>query len=259
MITMPSPIFAYIGEFIGTMLLILLGDGVVANTVLAKTKGNALGAGWIVITSGWAVGVIVGVQASIFASGGVINPAVAIGLASLGLLSPLNAVGYIIAEIFGALVGAIIVYIAYLDHFKETNDPVLKLAVFSTVPQIRNIAKNLVTELIGTFVLMLGVLSIVIPVQATATSIIQYRLPPYLVSLLVGFLVWGIGLSLGGPTGYAINPARDLGPRIAHAILPIPGKGKSDWGYGLVVPIFEPIIGALLASLVWSLYIMPAY
>jgi len=238
----------YLGEFLGTMLLIIFGDGVVANALLARTKGNILGgttAGWIVITTGWAMGVTVGVYASFWASGGHINPAVTIALASLGLFPWSMVPGYIVAQILGAFVGAVIVYIAYMDHFRETQDRSVKLGVFCTIPQIRSLPKNFVTEVIGTLVLMLGVLAI--------TSR-QAGVPPYLAPALVGFLVWGIGLSLGGPTGYAINPARDLGPRLAHQVLPIPGKGSSDWGYGAVVPIFGPIVGALLGALIWKLY-----
>ncbi len=236
----------YLGEFIGTMFLILFGDGVVANVLLNKTKGNLLtgtatSSGWIVITAGWGFAVMVGVATAILFGSpwAAINPAVAIALAVNGML-PWNMVpGVIVAEIAGAFVGALLVYVTYRDHFKETKDPTTKLAVFSTIPNIRNLPLNFVTEVIGTFALVLGVYALVVPPQIS-------KLVPGAIS--VAFLVWGIGLSLGGPTGYAINPARDLGPRIAHAIL-FP-RESSDWTYGLTVPIFGPIVGALIAAFI---------
>lgn len=226
----------FLGEFIGTALLIILGGGVVANVVLSKTKGQ--NSGWIVITFGWAMAVFLGVYASNVTGGsGHLNPAVTIALAAFADFDTSLVATYIGAQFAGAIVGAIIVWIAYKQHFDETNDAGLKLAVFSTGPAIRNTTYNLLTEIIGTFVLVFGAM-LAGNAKANLTS---------LGALPVALLVLGIGLSLGGPTGYAINPARDLGPRIAHAILPIKGKGSSDWGYSWI-PIVGPIIGALLAA-----------
>ena len=230
---------AYIGEVIGTMILILLGDGVVANVLLGKTKGN--NSGWIVITTAWALAVFVGAFATAAVSGAHLNPAVTVGLAVAGSFDWGLVPGYIIAQMIGAFLGAILVWLAYFQHWGATSDPGLKLAVFSTGPAIRNTVWNLVTEIIGTFMLVFGILAIRGPeVDMGALGIIP-----------VAFLVWAIGLSLGGPTGYAINPARDLGPRIAHAILPIPGKGSSDWGYSWI-PVVGPIIGGIIGALVWG-------
>ena len=239
---------AYIGEVIGTMILILLGDGVVANVVLNKTKGND--SGWIVITTGWGLAVFVAVYITATVSGAHINPAVTFGLAIAGLFPWAQVVPYWIAQLIGAFIGAILVWLAYYKHWEGT-DPDGQLAVFSTGPAIRSYAWNFVTEAIGTFMLMFGVLAI------TGIAISDPGGPGDLVvemgslgALTVGFLVWSIGLSLGGPTGYAINPARDLGPRIAHAILPLPGKGGSDWGYSWV-PVFGPLVGAAIAAGLW--------
>jgi glycerol uptake facilitator protein len=230
---------AYIGEVIGTMILILLGDGVVANVLLGKTKGN--NSGWIVITTAWALAVFVGAFATAAVSGAHLNPAVTVGLAVAGSFDWGLVPGYIIAQMIGAFLGAILVWLAYFQHWGATSDPGLKLAVFSTGPAIRNTVWNLVTEIIGTFMLVFGILAIRGPeVDMGALGIIP-----------VAFLVWAIGLSLGGPTGYAINPARDLGPRIAHAVLPIPGKGSSDWGYSWI-PVVGPIVGAVIAALLWG-------
>ena len=235
---------AYIGEVIGTMLLIILGDGVVANVLLGKTKGN--NAGWIVITTAWAMAVFVGVMVTGAISGAHLNPAVTIGLAVAGNFSWGQVPGYIVAQMIGAFIGAIVVWLAYFQHWAATSDAGLKLAVFSTGPAIRNTVWNLVTEIIGTFMLMFGVLGIRGAVMGTDAIDLGA-----LGAIPVAFLVWGIGMSLGGPTGYAINPARDLGPRIAHAILPIPGKGGSDWGYSWI-PVVGPIIGAVIAALLWG-------
>jgi glycerol uptake facilitator protein len=234
---------AYIGEVIGTMILILLGDGVVANVVLGKTKGN--NSGWIVITTGWAMAVFIAVYITGWVSGAHINPAVTVGLAVAGMFPWAQVPGYIIAQIVGAFLGAVLVWLAYYQHWAATPDPGAKLAVFSTGPAIRNTVWNLITEIIGTFMLVFGVFGIG-AANAAASAVSLGALG----ALVVGFLVWGIGLSLGGPTGYAINPARDLGPRIAHAILPIPGKGSSDWGYSWI-PVVGPIIGAVIAALLW--------
>lgn len=231
-----SPFFA---EFIGTALLIILGAGVVANVVLSKTKGQ--NSGWIVITFGWAMAVFVGVYASTTLGGkGHLNPAVTIALSAFGNFDSSLVASYIGAQFAGAFTGAVVAWIAYKQHFDQTDDAGLKLAVFSTGPAIRNPLFNLLTEIIGTFVLLLGALTMSKPSSTMGA----------LDALPVGLLVLGIGLSLGGPTGYAINPARDLGPRIAHFILPIPKKGSSDWSYAWV-PVFGPIIGACLAALVF--------
>jgi glycerol uptake facilitator protein len=221
-------------EIIGTALLIILGDGVVAGVLLARSK--AQNAGWIVITTGWALAVAVGVYAIGTLTGAHLNPAVTIGFAAIGLVGWELVPWYIVGEMIGALIGAVIVFLHYLPHWAQTEDPGLKLAVFSTGPAIRSTVPNLVSEIIGTFMLVFGVLGIT-----------SNELAPGFAALLVGFLVWAIGLSLGGPTGYAINPARDLGPRIAHAVLPIAGKGDSDWGYSWI-PVAGPIIGGVLGA-----------
>ncbi len=234
----------FIGEVIGTMLLIILGDGVVANVVLSRTKGNS--SGWIVITTAWAMAVFVAVMVVGRFSGAHLNPAVTIGLAVGGNFPWASVPTYIAAQFIGAFIGAIIVWLAYYQHFGATDDAGGKLAVFSTGPAIRNPVWNLITEIIGTFMLMFGVLGIT--GMTMGTDAIDAGA---LGAIPVAFLVWGIGLSLGGPTGYAINPARDLGPRIAHAILPIPGKGSSDWGYSWI-PVIGPIIGAVIAALLWG-------
>lgn len=228
-----------VSEIIGTMLLILFGDGVVANVLLGKTKGNS--SGWIVITTAWALAVFVGVYASVALGGQAhLNPAVTVGLAVNGNITWAQAPIFIIGEFLGAFIGAILVWLAYYKHWAETADPGLKLAVFCTAPAIRSTVWNLVTEIIGTFALMFGVFAIVSPEVGMGA----------LGAIPVAFLVWVIGLALGGPTGYAINPARDLGPRIIHAILPIPGKGGSDWGYSWI-PVVGPVIGAIIAALLW--------
>ncbi len=235
-----------LGEFLGTMFLIILGDGVVANVLLSKSKGE--NSGWIVITTGWAMAVMVGVFVSISAGApqADINPAVTIGKwLMLDTYTAGEAIVTMLIQTAGAFVGGVIVWLAYYRHWAETSDAGLKLAVFSTGPAIRDTTWNVVTEIIGTMVLLIGVGAIFS--DATGGSPAA-GLGPY----LVGALVWGIGLSLGGPTGYAINPARDLGPRIAHFLLPIAGKGDSDWGYGWI-PVVAPLIGGVLGGLVWSL------
>ncbi len=234
---MTSP---FVGEIIGTMLLILLGDGVVANVVLGKTKGNS--GGWIVITTAWALAVFVGAYSSAVVSGAHLNPAVTVGLAVAGNFGWGDVPLYIIAQMIGAFIGAVLVWLAYYQHWGATPDPGAKLAVFSTGPAIRSTVWNLVTEIIGTFVLVFGILAI----RGSEGDMGSLAIIP------VAFLVWAIGLSLGGPTGYAINPARDLGPRIAHAVLPIPGKGSSDWGYSWI-PVVGPIVGAIIAALLWNI------
>jgi len=229
-----------LGEFMGTMVLILMGNGVVANVLLRKSKAE--GAGWMVITAGWAFAVMCGVFTCL-ACGGAdahLNPAVTIGAAvNTGDWS--KVVPYSVAQILGAMLGQTLVWIYFLPHWRETPEPDTKLACFSTGPAIRNLPANLVCEIIGTFVLVL---------VATAISAKRVSLtgpPPAVGPYLVACLVWGIGLSLGGTTGYANNPARDFGPRIMHTILPIPKKADSDWGYA-AVPIAGPLLGGALAG-----------
>lgn len=234
-----------IGEFVGTMLLVLLGDGVVANVLLAKSKGRD--SGWIVITAGWGFAVFVAVAAVARVSGAHINPAVSVGLASAGIFPWELVPFYILAQMLGAFVGAVLVWLAYLSHWPVTEDANLKRAVFCTEPAIRNYATNFLCEVIGTFVLMFGVLTMKgafeKPLSGTPIAIEIGALGAF----PVAFLVWAIGLSLGGPTGYAINPARDLAPRLAHALLPVPGKSHSDWGYAWI-PVLGPLAGAILAA-----------
>lgn len=233
----------YLAEFIGTALLIVLGDGVVANVVLNQTKGQ--NSGWIVITMGWALAVTLAVYCVGSVSGGHLNPAVTIAMATIGKFAWASVPGYIAAQIAGGFVGGAVVWLAYLPHWSVTKDAGAKLAVFSTGPAIRNPISNLITEAIGTFVLVLGVLAVLSPANLVPDSDLAKGFGP----ALVGVIVASIGLSLGGPTGYAINPARDLGPRIAHAVLPIAGKGSSDWGYAWI-PIAGPILGGVIAALV---------
>jgi glycerol uptake facilitator protein len=231
-------------ETIGTALLVLLGDGVVAAVLLAKSKAE--NSGWIVITFGWGMAVMVGAYAVGTYSGAHLNPAVTVGLWINGNIDGSDVPKYFIGEFAGAMIGAVFVFLAYYQHFGETEDRGLKLAVFSTGPAIRNPMWNTITEVIGTFVLVFGILAITRGDQAGIGA-------SGLGTLLVGLLVLGIGLSLGGPTGYAINPARDLGPRIMHAILPIPGKGDSDWGYAWV-PVVGPLIGAVIAAVAYGAF-----
>jgi glycerol uptake facilitator protein len=230
----------FLGEFTGTALLIVLGNGVVANVVLSKTKGQ--NSGWIVICFGWAMAVFVGVYCSASASGAHINPAVTLALAMVGKFAWAKVPMYIAAQMLGAMAGALFCWIAYRQHFDEEPDANAKLAVFCTGPAIRSLGNNLLTEIIGTFVLVWGVLFIASPANSLGA----------LDALPVGLLVLAIGLSLGGPTGYAINPARDLGPRIMHALLPIPQKRDSDWGYAWV-PVMGPFVGAMLAAAAFKL------
>lgn len=229
----------FTAEVVGTMLLVLLGDGVVAGVLLRRSKAE--NSGWIVITAGWAMAVAVGVYAVGRVSGAHLNPAVTVGLAIAGKFSWSKVPSYIAAQFLGAFIGAVMVWLAYLPHWSATEDRGLKLAVFSTAPAIRQLPANLLTEIIGTFVLVFGVMAISANAAPTQSG---------LAPLLVGFLVWGIGLSLGGPTGYAINPARDLGPRIAHAVLPIANKGGSDWGYSWV-PVAGPLVGGIVGAIAY--------
>lgn len=248
----------FIAELVGTAILILFGDGVVAAVLLTKSK--AQNSGWIVITTGWALAVAMAVYAVGQFSGAHINPAVTISFAlteSFGVEWG-DVPKYLLGQFAGAIIGAVLVYLAYLPHWRETEDPGLKLAVFSTAPAIRNYGQNLVTEIIGAFILVFGVLAIVEHFSANviADEQLQSALGAAFPPLLIGLLVWVIGLSLGGPTGYAINPARDLGPRIAHAFLPIPGKRDPDWGYSWV-PVVGPIIGGCLGAIVFHLLFGP--
>ncbi len=246
----------YFAEFVGTAILILLGNGVVANVVLEKTKGNA--AGWIVISMGWGMAVFVAVFCVMEISGAHINPAVTIGLAAAGRFAWTEVPGFIAAQLLGAMLGGALVYLFYRDHYHATKDPDAKMATFCTAPNIRNFPVNFLSELIGTFVLVFAVLMAIEPsVEFTGVAQAVTRSPLKLGlgaigALPVGLLVLAIGLSLGGTTGYAINPARDLGPRIVHALLPIPGKRDSDWAYSWV-PLFGPIVGALVAVAVYAL------
>jgi len=244
---------SYLAELLGTMILVLLGDGVVANVLLQRSKGQ--NSGWIVVTTGWGVAVAIAVYAVGRISGAHLNPAVTIALATIGSFSWAQVPGYIAAQMIGAFLGAVLVWLAYLPHWRETPDPGAKLGIFCTGPAIRSTGPNLITEIIGTAVLMFGILAIAANAQTLARpgdvdlSVVFSRgLQP----LLVGVLVLGIGLSLGGPTGYAINPARDLGPRLAHALLPIPGKGASDWGYSWI-PVVGPIIGGIAGAGLYSI------
>jgi len=230
----------FIGETVGTMLLVLLGDGVVANVALQKTKGHS--GGWIVISAGWGFAVAIAVYVAGWASGGHINPAVTIGFAAIGQLAWDQVPTYLAAQFLGGFVGAVLVWLAYLPHWSQTEDPAAKLGVFATGPAVRHTVGNFLCEVIGTAVLLVGVLGI-----ANEYNEIAGGLGP----LLVGILVFSIGLSLGGPTGYAINPARDLAPRIAHALLPIPAKGGSDWRYAWV-PVAGPIVGGIVGAVLYN-------
>lgn len=238
---------ATLAEFIGTAILILLGDGVVANVVLKQTKGHA--GGWIVITAGWAFAVTVAVYCTAAISGAHLNPAVTVGLAAIGKFDWALVPAYLAAQVAGAFLGAVLVWLVYLPHWAVSTEAEGKLAVFATGPAIRHTAANLVSEIIGTALLVLGVLALLSPVNLQPGSGFDKGLAP----ALVGILVWSIGLSLGGPTGYAINPARDLGPRLAHQLLPIHGKGGSDWSYAWI-PVVGPLFGGVLGALVYQVF-----
>ncbi len=229
----------FVSELVGTALLLTLGDGVVANVILHKTKGN--NGGLMAITFGWAIAVFVGVYATASTSGAHLNPAVTVALASIGKFDWALVPTYLAAQMLGAMLGALLVWIMYRQHFNATEDAATKLAVFCTSPSISKPVDNFMSEMIGTFVFILSILFI-----TNAQSSLGA-----LDALPVALLVLGIGLSMGGPTGYAINPARDLGPRIMHAILPIRNKGGSDWGYSWI-PVAGPIVGAVLAALLWQ-------
>lgn len=238
---------AFTAELIGTMFVILLGNGVVANVLLKGTKGN--NAGWMVITTGWALAVFVGVVIATPFSGAHLNPAVTIALAIVNKFSWSNVGWYLLAQLLGAMIGSFLVWVVYIDHFKSTTDADTQLAVFSTSPAIRNLLFNLLSEIVGTFVLVFVIF------YFTNAEITDAKTPIGLGSvgaLPVAFLVWAIGLSLGGTTGYAINPVRDFGPRIVHALLPIKQKGSSNWKYAWI-PIIGPFIGAAIAAALYLL------
>ncbi|SDO27584.1 MIP/aquaporin family protein [Alkalicoccus daliensis] len=226
------------GELIGTMILIIFGAGVVAGVALKDSKASA--GGWIVITAGWGLGVALAVYAVGDISGAHINPAVTVGLATIGEFAWASVPGYIAAQIIGAMIGASLIYFMYSAHFNATEDPGPKLAVFSTSPAIRHTPSNFFSETLGTFVLVLGILFI-------GANAFTEGLNP----LIVGLLIVAIGLSLGGTTGYAINPARDFGPRLVHALMPIKGKGSSEWWYAWI-PIAGPILGGGLGALFYA-------
>ncbi|KIL37646.1 glycerol transporter [Cohnella kolymensis] len=228
----------YVAEIIGTAILILFGDGVVAGSLLRHSKAE--NGGWVVITFAWGLAVAVAVYAVGQFSGAHLNPAVTLALAVSGDFSWSQVPGYIGAQMLGAFIGGVLVWLHYLPHWKATSDPGLKLAVFCTGPAIRSPGANLISEIIGTFILVLGIMAIGANNFADGVN-----------PLIVGFLVVVIGMSLGGTTGYAINPARDLGPRIAHFLLPVAGKGSSDWAYA-PIPVIGPIIGGILAALFYQ-------
>jgi glycerol uptake facilitator protein len=238
----------FVAELIGTMFLILLGNGVVANVVLKGTKGN--NSGWIVITTGWALAVFAGVVIAGPYSGAHLNPAVTLGLAIAGKFAWDQVAFFIMAQLLGAMLGALLVWLMYKPHFDSTDDPLSQLAVFSTGPAIRHPVANLFSEGVGTFVLIFVIFYFTNPEMGEAKTPIGMG---SLGALPVTFLVWSIGLSLGGTTGYAINPARDLGPRIMHAVLPIRNKCHSDWRYA-VVPVAGPVLGAAAAALLYGLF-----
>lgn len=228
-----------VAEFIGSVVLLLLGGGVVANVVLAKTKGS--GSGWIVITTGWALAVFSGVALVGDVSGAHLNPAVTVGLAVAGKFAWAKVPAYVIAQMAGAMVGAGLVWMMHRPHFQATTDPDAKLGVFATGPAIRSIPENLLSEILGTCVLVLAALMMASSDEGLGA----------VKAIPIALIVFAVGVSLGGTTGYAINPTRDLGPRIMHFLLPIPGKRDSDWGYAWI-PVVGPIVGAVLAAVIYS-------
>jgi glycerol uptake facilitator protein len=240
-----------VAEIVGTMILVLLGDGVVANVLLARTKGQ--NSGWIVIAVGWGVAVAMAVYAVGRISGAHLNPAVTIGLAAIGSFPWADVPGYVLGQMVGGFAGAVLVWLMYWPHWAPTADADLKLAVFATGPAIPHAPSNLISEILGTTVLLFGVLAIAGNAQTLSrpgdldlSLVFSRGLQP----LLVGVLVLGIGVSLGGPTGYAINPARDLGPRLAHAVLPIPGKRDPSWSYAWI-PVVGPLAGGVLGAVLY--------
>jgi glycerol uptake facilitator protein len=244
---------AYVAEFIGTALLILLGNGVVANVVLARTKGN--NSGWVVIAAGWGIAVFVGAFCSEKYSGAHLNPAVSVAMLIVDKLSLTETLGYIVMQMAGAMLGGLLVYICYREHFNLTDDADAKLGCFCTSPAVRNLGQAFVCELIGTYVLIFPILLMIAPsLELSGGETAKIGLGT-LGLLPVGLLVFGIGLSLGGTTGYAINPARDLGPRLVHAMLPIVGKRDSDWEYASI-PVFGPLVGAALAAFTFRILVV---
>ncbi len=247
----------YVAEFIGTMMLLLFGNGVVANVVLDRTNGKD--SGWIVISAGWGIAVFIGAFCASKFSGAHLNPAVTVAMVVAGKTLAGSAIGYIVAQMLGAMAGSGLVYLFYREHFQVTDDADNKLGCFCTSPSIRNLPQAFFCEVIGTFALILPIFLMVTPrlIQAGVPTETDPVLGLGSLGLLpVGLLVFGIGLSLGGTTGYAINPARDLGPRLMHALLPIAGKRDSDWSYAWV-PVFGPILGAVLAVIVYWLIATP--
>jgi glycerol uptake facilitator protein len=242
----------YLAEFVGTALLILFGNGVVANVVLGKSKGQ--GGGWIVVTAGWGCAVALAVYAVGRISGAHINPAVTVALASIGEFDWHRVPGYVLSQIAGGFVGSVLVYLAYYAHWGVTDDPAGKLACHCTYPAIRRFGPAFLTEFIGTATLLFVVLAIgrLVAGSAAGQEAWVAAVGTWFGPALVGLLVFAIGLSLGGPTGYAINPARDLGPRLAHAVLPIPGKGSSDWAYAWV-PVMAPLAGGAAGAILFRL------
>lgn len=238
----------FVAELLGTALIIIFGDGVVANVLLKNSKGN--NGGWIVIAFGWAMAVFIGVYVSAAASGAHLNPAVTLALAYLGKFDWSLVPGYLLAQLLGGMLGALLVWAVYRQHYDATTDADLQLATFCTGPAIRNYPQNFLTECLATFIFVVAILFIAKPTDATGQSFGLGALD----ALPVALLVLGMGLSLGGPTGYAINPARDLGPRIIHFILPIKGKRDSDWAYSWV-PVLGPVMGALLAAWVFQTFL----
>ena len=245
----------YLAEFIGTAMVTAFGGGVVANVLLSKSKGKD--SGWIVITTGWAFGIVAAVYTVGWVSGAHLNPAVSIGMAVIGTLSLTYLPGYIVSQILGAMFGSLLVFLAYKKHFDEETNQEALLSIFCTAPAIRDYKWNLVTELIATAIFVFSILGLGNPNNTAVTFTLSNGSKAagnigIMGALLVGFLVWAMGLCFGGPTGYALNPARDLGPRIMHAILPIKHKGDSDWGYAFV-PIVGPIVGGVIGAVVYQL------
>jgi len=238
----------YAAEVLGTAILVILGDGVVAGALLKQSKAE--NAGWLAVTTGWGFAVFVAVFTVAGISGAHINPAVTLGLATVGHFDWQMVPGYMIAQMVGAFIGAVVVWLAYLPHWGVTEDAEAKRSVFCTAPAIRNYPSNFVTEGIATFMLVFGILAIKGVVETDPSGAAIPLNMGALGAIPVAILVWVIGLSLGGPTGYAINPARDLGPRIAHALLPIPGKTHNDWGYAWI-PVFGPFVGGFAAALLY--------
>ncbi len=236
----------FTAEAIGTMLLIIFGDGVVANVVLKRTKGH--GSGWIVVAAGWGMAVALAAYSVGRVSGAHLNPAITVAFAATGRMEASQAPLYIAAQMLGAIAGAAVVWLAYLPHWAETPETADKLGVFCTAPAIRKLEANLLCEAIGTFLLVFCALAVPSKANLSEAHGFSQGLGP----LLGGLIVFAIGLSLGGPTGYAINPARDLGPRIAHALLPIAGKGGSDWEYAWV-PVAGPVLGGLAGAILYQI------